>query len=211
MTTDRRLPLSTQYVIRAPGYTINVDGYSGVSFYLLDTEGHRRHGRLYGGNFQYGIPSVEGASRWRTPAGFIWTGDNNLTIGADPARLRYTFYEDRMVFALTAPTDPTKIWKMWLGTFEGLGAPIHTGTQEQPWRPIVADWLFFPHPTYAEGVLLFPPPQAPVSYCPGEAVSFPIKTGQEVALQFATQAQVEVLKQSGSLPPRGRSVPSPAR
>ncbi len=165
MTTDRRLPLSTQYVIRAPGYTINVDGYSGVSFYLLDAEGHRRHGRLYGGNFQYGIPSVEGASRWRTPAGFIWTGDNNLTIGADPARLRYTFYEDRMVFALTAPTDPTKTWKMWLGTFEGLGTPIHTGKQEQPWLPIVADWLFFPHPVYAEGVLLFPPPQAPVSYC----------------------------------------------
>ena len=49
--------------------------------------------------------SFEGVSRWRTPAGLIWQGEHNLTIGADPTRLRYIFYEDRMVFALTAPTD----------------------------------------------------------------------------------------------------------
>jgi hypothetical protein len=89
----------------------------------------------------------------------------------------------------------------------GAGADSHRAGQ--PWLPIVADWLFFPHPVYAEGVLLVPPPQAPVSYCPGEAVNFPIKTGQEVTLQFATQAQVDVLKQSGRLPPRGRRVLSP--
>ena len=209
ITVDRRVPLSMQYAVRAPGYTINVDGYSGVSFYLLDADGHRRHGRLYGLNFQYGIPSVEGASRWRTPAGFIWQGSDNLTIGADPARLHYKFYEDRMVFAVAPPTDPTKTWTMWMGTFEGLGAPLHTGKQEQPWLPITADWLFFPHPTYRQGMLLIPPRQAPVKYCLGgpdcDAVNFPIKAGQEVSLQFATKAEVDVLKQSGKLPPRKES------
>jgi hypothetical protein len=192
-----------QYVVRAPGYTINVDGYSGVSFYILDADGHRRHGRMYGLNFQYGIPSVEGVSRWRTPAGFIWPGDDNLTIGADPARLHYKFYEDLMVFALTPPTDPTKRWTMWMGTFEGLGAPVHTGKQEQPWLPITADWLFFPHPIYRQGILLTPPRQAPVNYCLGgpdcDAVNFPIKTGQEVTLQFATKTEVDVLRRSGKL------------
>jgi hypothetical protein len=208
MTVDRRLPLSMQYVVRAPGYTINVDGYSGVSFYLLDADGHRRHGRLYGLNFQYGIPSVEGASRWRTPAGFIWPGNDNLTIGADPARLHYKFHEDRMVFAVTQPTDPTRTWTMWMGTFEGLGAPVHTGKQEQPWLPITANWLFFPHPIYRQGLLLTPPPQAPVKYCLGgpdcDAVNFPIKAGQAVTLQFATQEQLDALRQSGKLPPGHR-------
>jgi len=158
---------------------------------------------------QYGIPSVEGASRWRTPAGFIWQGSDNLTIGADPARLHYKFYEDRMVCAVAPPTDPTKTWTMWMGTFEGLDAPLHTGKQEQPWLPITADWLFFPHPTYRQGLLLIPPRQAPVKYCLGgpdcDAVNFSIKAGQEVSLQFATQAEVDVLKQSGKLPPRKES------
>jgi hypothetical protein len=169
-------------------------------------EGARREGEtlVYGGNFQYGIPSVEGASRWRTPAGFIWTGEDELTIGADPARLHYTFHEDRMVFALAPPTDPTRTWTMWLGTFERLGNPLHDGKQEQPWSPIVADWLFFPHPIYRQSVLLFPPPKAPVNYPMGwdpGAVSFPIKTGQEVTLQFVTKEQVDVSRQSGKLPP----------
>ena len=92
---------------------------------------------------------------------------------------------------------------MWLGTFEGLGNPLHDGKQEQPWLPIVADWLFFPHPIYRQGVLLLPPPQAPVAYHTGldGAVSFPIKTGQQATLQFATKEQVDVLRQSGKVPP----------
>jgi hypothetical protein len=108
-----------------------------------------------------------------------------------------------MVFALTPPTDPTKTWTMWMGTFEGLGAPIHTGKQEQPWLPITADWLFFPHPIYRQGILLTPPRQAPVNYCLGgsdcDAVNFPIKTGQAVTLQFATKTEVDVLRRSGKL------------
>jgi hypothetical protein len=48
-----------------------------------------------------------------------------------------------------------------------------------------------------------PPPKAPVNYHSGldGAVDFPIKTGQEVTLQFATREQVEVSRQSGKLPP----------
>jgi hypothetical protein len=98
---------------------------------------------------------------------------------------------------------------MWMGTFEGLDAPVHTGKQEQPWLPIIADWLFFPHPIYRQRILLTPPPQAPVTYALGgpdcDAVNFPIKSGQAVALQFATKAEVDALKQSGESPPPRQS------
>jgi hypothetical protein len=195
MTLDRRIPEMKQYVVRSPGYTIKVDVRSGVSYYLLDADGHRRHGGLYNSNFQFGIPSVEGAARYGTPCGFVWEGDNSLTIGADPARLRYTFHEDRMVFALVPPTDPRRTFTMWLGTFDRLGKPVHKGQPEAGHQhpTYVADWLFFPHGVYRQGVLIIPPPQTPVS-CPGEAMSFPLKEGQEVTLKFATQEEVERLK-----------------
>jgi hypothetical protein len=195
MTLDRRIPEMKQYVVRSPGYTIKVDVRSGVSYYLLDADGHRRHGGLYNSNFQFGIPGVEGAARYGTPCGFVWEGDNSLTIGADPARLRYTFHEDRMVFALVPPTDPRRTFTMWLGTFDRLGKPVHKGQPEAGHQhpTYVADWLFFPHGVYRQGVLIIPPPQTPVS-CPGEAMSFPLKEGQEVTLKFATQEEVERLK-----------------
>jgi len=179
-----------QYVVRSPGYTIKVDARSGVSYYLLDAEGHRRHGTLYNSNFQFGIPSIEGAARFGTPCGFVWQGSNTLQVGADPARLLYTFYEDRMVFGLVRPTDPNKTFTMWLGTFDDLGKPVHKGTQEQPWLPIVADWIFFPHRAYRQGLFVIPPPQAPVSNR-GEALSFPIKGDQQVTLKFVTREEVD--------------------
>ena len=40
------------------------------------------------------------------------------------------------------------------GTSTRSGAPVHDGTQEAPHKPVVADWLYFPHPTYRRGVLL---------------------------------------------------------
>ncbi len=98
---------------------------------------------------------------------------------------------------------------MWMGTFEGLGAPVHTGKQEQPWLPITADWLFFPHPVYRQGLLLTPPRRAPVKYCLGgpdcDAVNFPIKAGQAATLQFATKVEVDALKQSAKFSPAKQS------
>ena len=48
-----------------------------------------------------------------------------------------------------------------------------------------------------------------MKYCLGgpdcDAVNFPIKAGQQVSLQFATKAEVDVWKQSGKLPPRKES------
>jgi len=40
--------------------------------------------------------------------------------------------------------------------------------------------------------LIFPPPQTPVSNR-GEALSLPIKAGQEVTLKFATREEVDKL------------------
>jgi hypothetical protein len=161
ISVDRRLPEMMQFVVRAPGYTIKVDARSGVSYYLLDADGHRRHGSLYNSNFQFGIPSIEGSARFGTPCGFVWEGSNTLQVGADPARLLYTFYEDRMVFALVRPTDPNKTFTMWLGTFDNLGKPVHQGIQEQPWKPIVADWIFFPHRGLPAGTVGPPPAEGP--------------------------------------------------
>jgi hypothetical protein len=107
--------------------------------------------------------------------------------------MRYTFYEDRMVFAVVHPSDPLQTYTMRMGTFDDMSKPVHTGKQEQPWLPITADWLFFPHQVYRQGILITPPPQTPVS-CSGEAISFPMKVGQEVSLQFATKAEVDALE-----------------
>src|SRR5262249_18266407 len=41
-TEDKRIPMVAQTVVRAPGYTIRVDHLSGVSYSLLDADGHRR-------------------------------------------------------------------------------------------------------------------------------------------------------------------------
>ena len=200
MTADARVPKSAQYVIRAPGYTMNVDHYSAVGHRLLDADGHRRYGRVVTGNFLTGFGGLACEERWSFLFGLqcegIWTGQNNLTVrslalgGAPTARLLYTFEEDRIVIKVVPPSDPTKEFTMWLGNFDVLRPPIHNGKQEQPWLPIVADRFFFPHPLYRQGVLLTTPPKTPLQLRGDTAVSFPIRTGQEVTLQFAEQSEM---------------------
>jgi len=64
MTPDNRVPKSGQFVVRAPGYTMKVDHYRGVSFYLLDADGHRRFGRVTTGNFLTGFPGIAHEDKW---------------------------------------------------------------------------------------------------------------------------------------------------
>ena len=66
ITGDHTIPMSSQYVVRAPGYMMKVYHASGVSFYLLDGEGRHRHGRIRGANFTTGIPAVERNGRGST-------------------------------------------------------------------------------------------------------------------------------------------------
>ncbi len=84
---------------------------------------------------------------------------------------------------------------IWLGNFDTLLAPIHNGTQRVPHEPVVAEWLFFPPPVHRQGVLLrftkrtpvtlHPPP--PLTAAIGQAaVHFPMRSGDEVSLSFAT-------------------------
>ena len=198
MTIDRRVPQNAQFVIRAPGYKMKVDQYSGVSYYLLDADGHRRHGRIHNTNFIFGIPAVMRDEKWsfcfRHPCRFIWKGENTLTVGCDgtyrdhDVRLLYTFYEDRTVIALVPPTDATKEQTMWLGNFDALEPPKHNGKEESDNR-IVADWFFFPHPVYRQGFLLLPPKQTRLQFV-GSAMNFPIKTGDEVVLRFIEESQM---------------------
>ncbi len=88
---------------------------------------------------------------------------------------------------------------MWLGNFDALEAPVHNGTQRVPWGPVVAEWLFFPHPVHRQGVLIrfskktsvtlhIPPPMYAASA--QAAVCFPMKSGEEVSLSFTTREEL---------------------
>ena len=88
---------------------------------------------------------------------------------------------------------------MWLGNFDTLAAPLHNGTQRVPHEPVVAEWLFFPHPVYAQGVLLRFSKKTPVTlHLPttltasiGQAaVNFPMRSADEVSLSFTTKEEL---------------------
>ncbi len=193
LTEDKRIPLAAQFIVRAPGYTMKVDQYSGLSYYLLDADGHRRHGRLHNTNFCNGIGAVEREGHWLfrygTPCRFVWEGKNSLTIGSastfSDARLRYTFSEDQIALELVPPTKPTAEQTLWLGNFDALGPPHHNGMRKRPNDPIAADWFFFPHPVHRQGLLLILPEKRPVPGG-GTAIRFPIRSGQRILLRFAT-------------------------
>jgi hypothetical protein len=201
LTEDKRLPRLAQWIVRAPGYTMKVDHTSGVSYYLLDGDGHRRHGRIHNTNACFGLPGIERDGQWLfrygIPCRFVWDGKNTLTIGCaadrqNDARLRYTFHEDRIVLTMIPPTNPTLEQTMWLGNFDVLGPPRHNGTQKRPGDPIMADWVFFPHPIHRQGLLVNLPPKTDVR-ARGAAVSFPVRAGKDVTLRFATEEEVEKL------------------
>ncbi|HUW30939.1 MAG TPA: heparinase II/III family protein [Planctomycetota bacterium] len=198
MTEDRLRPRLAEYVVRAPGYTMGVDMFSGVSYYLLDADGHRRFGRLHNTNFIFGFPGIMRDGKWcfcyRHPCRFIWRGANTLTVGCDgtygdhDARLGYTFLEDRIIIKLIPPTRADVEHTMWLGNFDALGSPRKGTLQAQGNQP-AADWYFFPHPIFRQGVLLTVPQGTDLKHV-GTAVNLPVRTGQEVTLRFAAEEEL---------------------
>lgn len=192
MTVDRTVPKSAQFVIRAPGYTMKVDQYSGVSYYLLDADGHRRHGRIHNTNFIYGIPGIirdeKLAFGFRHPCRFIWDSKNSLIVGCDGTyndhdmRFSYTFTEDEIKIAVIPPTSPTKIQTMWLGNFDMLEPPIHNGKEDSE-RVMTANRFFFPHPVYRQGLLVTTFSPTTLQFL-DSAFNFPIRVGEDVTLKF---------------------------
>jgi len=205
-TEDKRIPMVAQTVVRAPGYTMRVDHLSGVSYSLLDADGHRRHGYLHNTNFCYGIPALardkDWVLRWGTPCDYLFEGPNTLIArsgsGGQQVRLRYSFHEDEIHLELVPPTDPKSEYTMWLGNFDALGAPQHNGKMaEGRERAVVANWFFFPHPVYRQGVLLVFPQEVALQY-QRTAVRFPLPSGQRVVLRFAAAEELEgLLKAKG--------------
>jgi hypothetical protein len=217
LTIDRRLPLLAQSLVRAPGYTIRVDHRSGVAYYLLDADGHRRHGHLGdSGSSSTGFFAVARADRgdeytgdahgrwafnYRLPCRFVFEGKNG---GADSlilvsggqrsqVRLRYTFHEDRIVVTLIQPTDPTAAYELWMGEFDTLGEPRFnnaSGTQQRgKERAVVADAVFFPHPYHRQGLRVTLPDKQPI--CARDTgLHFPVRVGQDVAVQFAAEGEL---------------------
>lgn len=199
---DRRVPRLAQWVVRTPGYTMNMDEFSGVGTYLLDAEGHRRFGRIATGNFIYGLGALQRGNDWifraQQASQQVWSAPDSLTFLSD-GRLRYDFREDRILITYLNPSRAEQEQTMWLGNFDHLGTPIHNGTQRVPYEPVVAEWLFFPHPVYREGVLLRFKKKTPVtlhlptsaSVSIGQAaVNFPVRSGDEVSLSFATKEEL---------------------
>lgn len=190
---DRRLPRLAQWVARAPGYTMAVDEFSGVGTYLLDADGHRRFGRFGTGNFMYGFGAVQRGNDWifrqQQACQQVWSSKDSLTLLGD-GRLNYTFREDRIVIKYLLPTRADLEHTMWLGNFDAIEPPIHNGTQRVPHEPVVADWLFFPHPIHRQGVLLRFSKKTPVTFHPSTAVDFPMRSGDEVSLRFATRDEL---------------------
>lgn len=196
ITQDRRIPRTAQSVVRAPGYTMTVDHNSGVAYHLLDGDGRRRHGRIHNTNFTYGIPAVQRDGKWafryRHPCQFVWPGPNNLTVAAEGTyqeydlRLSYTFDEDRIRIALAPPTNPTVEHTLWMGNFDALDAPLHNGAATTPSGPVKAEWFFFSHPVYRQGLLVRFAQPTPLTVL-GTAMNWPARTGQEVSLQFLTR------------------------
>jgi hypothetical protein len=201
---DKRVPGLAQWVVRAPGYTMKVDHTSGVSYYLLDSDGYRRHGRIHNTNACYGIPALAvGDTKWvfrfRHPCQFVWDGKTTLTVGpqdGERIRLRYTFHEDRINLALAPhpPSDPNQEYVMWLGNFDVLGQPRALGTRQLAGQAQAADWFFFPHPVHRQGVLLGLPEKTVLrGRGSATAASFLMKARQEAVLRFASDEEIKAL------------------
>src|SRR5262245_13362812 len=127
------------------------------------------------------LPQVEVGLHWRSDLG---------------AALRR---EDRILIKYLNPSRADWEQTVWLGNFDHLEPPIHTGTQRVPYEPVVAEWLFFPHPTYRQGVILRFAKKTPVTlYLPNRysestcqaAVHFPMRSGEEVSLGFTTREEL---------------------
>jgi len=197
---DRRVPRLAQWIARAPGYTMKVDEFSGVGTYLLDADGHRRFGRMATGNFLYGFGGLQRGNDWifraQQACQQVWSGPRSLTFLSD-GRLQYTFHPDRIAIVYLNPSRPEQEQTMWLANFDALERPIHNGTQRVPHEPIFAEWLFFPHPTYRQGVLVRFTRKTPVTLrnpnnasVAQSALHFPIRSGEEVSLSFTTREEL---------------------
>jgi len=199
---DRRLPRLAQWVARAPGYTMKVDEFSGVGTYLLDPDGHRRSGRLATLNFINGFGAVQRGKEWLFRAQQAcqqgWSSPDTLTFLGD-GRLQYEFKEDRVVIRYLNPSRADQEQTVWLGNFDALGPPVHNGTQRVEYEPVVAEWLYFPHPVYRRGVFLrfskktsvtlHLPPH--IDQADGQAaVEFPMRSGDEVSMSFKTKEEL---------------------
>jgi hypothetical protein len=197
---DRRVPRLAQWIARAPGYTMKVDEFSGVSTWLLDGEGNRRSGRFATGNFLQGFGGVQRGDAWlfraQQACQQVWSSPTSLTFLGD-GRLNYEFQEDRIVIKYLNPSRADLEQTVWLGNFDALEPPIHNGTQRVPHEPVVAEWLFFPHPVYRQGVLLRFAKQTPVTMHSPHltsvaqfALHFPMRSGEEVSMSFVTREEL---------------------
>jgi hypothetical protein len=110
--------------------------------------------------------------------------------------------EDRILIKYLNPSRADREQTVWLGNFDVQQTPVHNGIQCVPHEPVVAEWLFFPHPVYRQDVLLRFAKKTPVTLnfptlypqSVGQAaVHVPMRSGEEVTMSFTRDTPVEGL------------------
>jgi len=132
---------------------------------------------------------------YRNACEFVWVGKDGVTVSSNGMRLFYRFEEDRIIYRVIQPTDPAKSWTAWLGTFDIIGDPIHRKKAAAANGAGAGERYFLPHSVFQQGLLVTLPSKTELTYpkCYGYGVSFPLRPGQDIVLQFMTKAEWEAL------------------
>jgi hypothetical protein len=179
MTEDDRLPHLGDFVARSPRYVMRVSKTYGTSYYLLDRDGQRRHGPLYGLSLSDGFPGVRdlavdaGASthgfeanilHWGQECAAFWPGKKSLlAIPLSPGfRYGYRFMPEYIVFEI--PQASGKEYALRLGLFANPRA--ESGTQQQSGGNMDGkgaepyQWVCVVQPPLRDRLLIMTPPQS---------------------------------------------------
>jgi len=189
---DRRVPNDMQTLVRAPGYAVKMDHYTGFPSWIVDADGNRRYnaGTLHRRLLQ--LAPLEPKDRpMEEYCHAIWTSGTRFTCLTHPARTAYTFHEDRIVFSVVPPTHPHSTWVLTLANFLDLDPKTARKKSVED-----RDLHYFPAEYHRQGLLVIAP-RAPADY---KGNGLPVKVGQEVVLKFATEDQFRAMAEEGPKP-----------
>jgi hypothetical protein len=213
ITEDDRLPRLGDFVIWSPRYKLRVSKTYGNSYYLLDRDGQRRHGLLYGLSYAYGFPSVrdlavdDSASthkyfgeilRWGQECSFFWPGKYHLS--AIPSwsgfRYNYRFTPEYIVFEITEASGQEYEFRLGhfasprMGDFTVQTGGNADGKSTEPYQ-----WICVDQPPLQDRLLIMAPSQSGLrawSYGPSLMVDFRnMRQGSRMVLGFVRPAELE--------------------
>jgi len=188
ISSDRRVPFNKMTVVRAPGYTLKLSQYLGYPVVILDADGNRRYGEgmLHTQLFTL-VNTKPGTDNTVYPAHDIWLKESSefaftngpgvhATALCFPARMGYSFFEDRFTVAVIPPSDPYATWELNLTNFLGLKDPVRSTTNN-------VETTWYPPYLFKQGLSVTTLPR-PADY---QGKGFLLKTSQDVTFKFDTE------------------------